>query len=120
MEQQDLDEALDMLKAVNDDGEAEINGRSYVLTKTVHKKRRKIFGFYTKHQKQIVASDYSFLDTPEFEVVEEIINNMVTFNGSLISRLPNHWEDYPEDYVWFVVTMLGSISYPFLRGVVGV
>lgn len=112
--------AFDMLKAVNDDGKAEINGRTYVLTKTVHKKRRKIFGFYTKCQAQIIASDYSFLDSVEFESVENLINNIVTFNGDLISRLPNHWEDYPEDYILFVVTMLGAISYPFLIGVVGV
>lgn len=104
-----------MIKAVYEDGEAEINGRLYTLTKTTHKKRRKIFAFFTS----IKEGDFSFLESKEFEGVEELINNIVTFDGSLISRLPTHWEDYPEDYIVFVTTMMGALSYPFLKGAAG-
>ena len=112
-------EALEMLKAVYDDGQAEIHGRAYELTKTTHKKRRKVFAFFSKYQKQIFSSDYSFLESEEFEHVEGLINNLVLFKGTLLSRIPDHWEKYPEDYLLFVTTMLGVISYPFFRDVVG-
>lgn len=111
--------ALDMIRAVYDDGEATINGRTYKLTKATHKKRRKVFAFFTKHGSEIQAGNFSFLDTEEFASVESVINDLVMFDGNLLSRISEHWEDYPEDYMLFVPTMLGAISYPFLRGVAG-
>lgn len=112
-------EALDMIKNVYDEKKAEINGRIYVILNTTHKKRRKIFAFFSKYQSQVVANDYSFLESDDFDLIEGLINNLVSFNGDLISRIPDHWEKYPEDYVLFIVTMLGAMSYPFFRGVVG-
>ena len=111
--------AFEMLKGTYEDGEAEINNRVYQLTKTTHKQRRKIFAFFSKHQSQILKTDFSFLETDEFKKIEEIINNLVMFQGDLLSRLPDHWEKYPEDYIIFVSTMLGAMSYPFFQGVVG-
>jgi len=111
--------ALEMIKAVYEDSEAEINGRIYKITKTNHKNRRKVFSFFTKYRKEILHDDYSFLETPEFEKVEGIISNLVIFDGNLISKLPDHWEKYPEDYMLFVSTMLVSMSYPFFRDVGG-
>jgi len=37
----------------------------------------------------------------------------VLFEGAQISKLPNIWDEQPEDYVIFITTMLGAISYPF-------
>jgi len=108
-------EAHEMIKAVYEDGEAEINGRVYKLTKTTHKKRRKIFSFFTS----IEQGTFSFLETAEFEDVEKIISDIILFEGDLLSRLPDHWENYPEDYILFVSTMMGALSYPFLKGAVG-
>jgi len=108
-------EAQNMIKAVYEDGEAEINGRVYTLTKTTHKKRRKIFAFFTS----VKEGDFSFLESKEFEEVEKVISNIILFDGDLLSRLPDHWETYPEDYILFVSTMMGALSYPFLRGAAG-
>lgn len=108
--------ALAMIKAVYEDGIAEINGREYKFLGTTHQKRRKVFAFFSALQHRIAAGDFSFLDSPEFKPVEDVINDIVTFDGNLISKSKNHWEEYPEDYVKFISTALGVISYPFLKG----
>jgi hypothetical protein len=115
----DSSKALDMIRAVYEDGEAEINGRTYQLTKTTHKKRRKVFAFFSKFGRQIEKGDFSFLETPEFEEAEKVINTVVLFEGQMISRLETHWDLYPQDYMIFITTFLGAISYPFLSGIAG-
>jgi len=115
----DSEKAFAEFKAIYEDCEATINGRIYAITKTTHKKRRKVFAFFTKNLKELSSGNYSCLDSDDFEPVEKTINDLVLFEGSLISRLPEHWEKYPEDYAVFVVAMLGAISYPFLVGLRG-
>ena len=106
--------ARDMVKAIYDDGVAEINGRSYTMLKMTHKQRRKVFAFYTSVVPQIQAKDMSFLESPAFESVEEIVNNVVTIENSLLSKLGDaHWEAHPSDYVTFISVILPAISYPF-------
>ena len=114
---QDQEAARAMIQAVYMDGEAEINGRKYRFQKMVHKDRRKVFAFYTRIAEQADRGDLSFLDDPSFAPVEEIINNSVAYNDSLLSRLGDeHWEKYPDDYVTFITTALTVISYPFFQG----
>lgn len=110
--------ALAMIKAVYEDGEAEINGRKYAFLKMTHKRRRKVFAFFTRVAGDIKSGNMWFLESPEFEAVEKIIGESVTFDGSLLDKLPEHWETYPDDYVTFISTALGVISYPFLRGAI--
>lgn len=103
-----------MIKAVFEDGEAEINGRVYRFLAMTHKERRKVFAFYTRVQMQVKNKDMSFIDSPEFEAVEAVINKSVTFNDSLLIRLGDqHWEKYPGDYISFIMTALPVISFPF-------
>lgn len=108
------DSARSMIKAVHDDGFAEINGRQYDFTKMVHKERRKVFAFYTRIQAELQAQSMWFLESEEFKSVEAIIESRVLYNGQSLSKLGNHWELYPEDYILLVQTALGVISYPFL------
>lgn len=116
---EERNEALSIIKDVCEEGLAEINGRTYVITKTNHAKRRQIFAFFSAHNADISASNYSFLDSTEFDKIESVINNIVTFEGQLISKIGNHWDTYPEDYLMYIMTMMGAISYPFLKGNVG-
>lgn len=111
--------AQEMIKAVYDDGEAEINGRTYKITTLTHKKRRKVFAFFTHHQHALSRGDFSCLESDEFQAVENVIENAVTFDGDLLSKRPTHWDECPEDYITFISTMLGVISYPFLKGGAG-
>ena len=108
--------AAAMIKAVYDDGEAEINGRKYKFTTTTHIVRRKIFSFFTSIQNELEAGNFSFLDSPEFEPVETAINKIITFDDNLLDKSPDHWEKYPEDYLQFISVAMGVISYPFLKG----
>lgn len=106
--------AQEMIRAVYEDQEAEINGRTYQFTKMVHKERRTVFAFYSSIQAQLGVHNFSFLDAPEFEKVERIMWNRILFNGSALSRIDNHWEKYPADYMPLISTAMAVISYPFL------
>jgi hypothetical protein len=118
--QSERTQALAMLKAVHDDQSATLpSGREYKLTKMTHKQRRRVFAFFTKNQHDIQTGDFSFLDSAEFEPVEKVIMDTVLFEDAQLSKSPNHWEECPEDYVIFITTMLGAISYPFLKGSLG-
>jgi hypothetical protein len=108
--------AIEMIKAVYDDGFAEINGRRYEFNKTTHNKRLQVWAFYSANQELIQRQDFSFFTTPEWARCESVINDIVTFEGDLLSRRPGHWDEYPEDFLTFVTTALAVISYPFIRG----
>lgn len=113
---QDKQAALGMIKAVYDDGVAEINGREYKFTATNHAKRRKVFAFYSGLQSEIKKGDFGFLDSDAFKPIEKVIGDIITFDDSLISKLQDHWEQYPEDYLQYINIAMGVISYPFLKG----
>jgi hypothetical protein len=113
MEQQEQ-QGMEMIKAVYDDGFAEINGREYHFLDMRHQQRRSVFAFFSSIQRDIQRQDFSFLDDPRFKNVEKIIESSVSIDDSLLAKLPNHWEDYPQDYLKFVSTALAVISYPFM------
>lgn len=116
-QEQNEQKAQAMIRAVYMDGFAEINGRKYTFHKMTHKQRRKVFAFYTHVGPQVKQSDFSFLEYPEFEKVEEIINKSVSCEGSLLSVIGDeHWEKHPDDYLKFIGTALPVVSYPFFQG----
>lgn len=109
-------QALEQVKAVYDDGFAVIHGREYHFTKMRHQQRRAVFAFSSSIQSEMSRGDFSFLDDPRFKPVEKIIQDAVTFGGDLLSKLPEHWEEYPEDYITLISVAMGVMSYPFMRG----
>jgi len=112
--------ALEMLSAVHADQAATLpSGREYKLTKVTHNQRRRVFAFYSKRQGEIQVGDFSFLDSVDFEPVEKVILETVLFEDAQLSKQPTHFDKYPEDYVFFITTMLGVYSYPFLKGNLG-
>lgn len=116
-EMNDQEAAQALIKAVYDDKEMELNGgRKYKFLTMTHKQRRKVFAFMSRIQNLIQAKDFSFMEWPEFEAVESVIHNHITFEDSLISKRPNHFDEYPSDYVNFTLTALMVISFPFLDG----
>lgn len=116
---ENVDKAKEMLAQVNEDRCAVINGREYVLTNITHVKRRKVFAFFSHVQADLQRGDFWFFDSKDWGEVEKVINNCVLFEGDLLSKKQGHWEEYPEDYLLFVQTMLGALSYPFLSGING-
>lgn len=117
MSDKEAKKAINTIKAVYDDGEAEINGRIYTFNKINHGKRRAVFSFYSGIAGSLQSGSMEFLDTEAFKKVEKIILSIVTCNGDILSVVGDkHWETYPEDYLMFVTTALGVISYPFMKG----
>lgn len=112
-------EALDQIKSVFEDGVATINERDYKFTAMTHSERVKVFAYFSSIQQQIQGGDFSFLDDSRYKEVEKVIAQRVTFDGMQLSKLNDHWETYPEDYIMFVTTALGVVSYPFLSGKIG-
>lgn len=112
--QDEQQQAMAMIKAVYDDGFAEIHDRKYVFLKMQHQDRKKIFAFFSSVREKINNQDFSFIDSEGFEKVESIIYNYVSFNDSILSRIDNHWDKYPMDYLLLISTALAVISYPFL------
>lgn len=108
--------AFETIKTIYEEGEASVNGRVYTFTKMVHKERKKVFAFASAHQNELDKGNFSCLDHSDFEPVEKIIHNRVMFNGELLSRREDHWEEYPEDYVWLVAVAMQVMSYPFIKG----
>lgn len=111
---QQQQQGMEMIKAVYEDGFAEINEREYHFLKMRHQQRRSVFAFFSSIQRDIQRQDFSFLDDPRFKNVEKIIEASVTFDDSLLAKLPNHWDEHPQDYLTFVSTALAVISYPFM------
>jgi hypothetical protein len=107
-------EALTQIQRVYEDGKAEINGREYAFHRMTHKERRKVFAFFSKIQDDMNKGSFWWLESPEFADVEQVIERNVTFNGVALAKLDNHWEHYPGDYILFITTALGVISYPFM------
>jgi len=112
------DEALLQIKAVYDDGKATINGRDYTFNKMMFGERRAVFAYTSSVQNRLSTGDFSFLDEPKFKHIEDIINRNVTLDGMTLSK-KNPFEEHVEDYVMFISTALGVISYPFLNGDTG-
>jgi len=114
-DKEQLAQARAMIKAVYDDGEAEINGRKYVFGKMVHKQRRKVFAFYSKVADAANSGDLSFLDSAEFDTVMDVIGKVTLFDGQALVKLGDeHWEEHPEDYIPFITTAMAVISFPFM------
>ncbi len=111
--------AQDQIKAVYDDSEAEINGRTYVYNKMMFGERRAVFAYTSMIAPKLKVHDLSFLDDDKFKHIEKIINRVVTYDGMTLSKLPEHFNQYTEDYVQFIIISLSVISYPFQKGGAG-
>lgn len=108
--------ALEMIKAVYDDGYAEINGNRYDFAKMTHKKRRKVFAFFTGIASEMTRQSMEFLDTERFEEIERVMFDYVLFDGVQLSKQPDHFEEYTGDYIMLITTALQVISFPFMAG----
>ena len=115
-EQLAQEQALAQIRAVYEDGTAIVNGREYTFTKATHKKRLKVFSYFTGVREMMARQDFSFMGEESYEKIEQIVSELVTFEGTLLSKKPNHWNEFPQDYMVFMTTALGVISYPFLQG----
>ena len=108
--------ALEMIKAVYKDGFAEINGNRYDFAAMTHKKRRKVFAFFTGIASELSRQSLEFLDSERFEEIERLMFDYVLFDGVQLSKQQEHFESFPGDYVMLITTALQVISLPFMGG----
>lgn len=112
--------ALETIKAVYDDGVATINGRDYQFSPMTHKKRRKVYAFFTRVAPLLQAKNFEFMDWPEWDSIEQLIGDYVmNGEGVQLNKVPGYWDQYPEDYLQLTSTALSVMSYPFLKGSLG-
>lgn len=114
-----LKSAIAQMKAVCEDGVATINGRDYKLTAMTHSERVKVFSFYASPSNTAAINSFEFLDDPKYKEVEKVMFSRITFEDMQLSKLPNHFEEYPEDYILLISTAMGAMSYPFMRAGIG-
>lgn len=114
-----LKAAIDQMKAVCEDGSATINGREYTFTAMTHSERVKVFSFYASPSNTAAINSFEFLDDPKYKEVEKVMFNRITFDNMQLSKIPNHFEEYPEDYILLISTAMGAMSYPFMRAGIG-
>lgn len=108
--------ALVMIQAVYDDGFAEINGNRYDFGPMTHKKRRKVFAFFTGIASELTRQSMEFLDTERFDEIERLMFDYVLYDGVQLSKQPDHFESFPGDYIMLITTALQVISLPFMGG----
>lgn len=99
-------------KVVNDDNKAEINGRTYQLSKMTHKMRLPFLQYYQDMQPNPVTGIVT--KKMDYEEVENMLSGIVLFEGATLKNLPNHFDTYPQDYMPYINTMLMVVVYPFL------
>jgi len=103
--------AQKLLKIIHDSKVAEINGRSYEIMAFTHKKRTKIWAYFSSVNQLMELGDFGFMDTPKFREIELLIFENTIFEKNKLSEI--HFEKYPNDYIEYITTMMGAISYPF-------
>jgi len=116
MSKEQQNKALEMIKAVYDDGFADINGNRYEFASMTHKKRRKVFAFFTGIASELSRQSMEFLDTERFEEIERVMLDYILFDGVQLSKQPEHFESFAGDYILLITTALQVISLPFMAG----
>lgn len=92
-----------------------VNGRDYKLTKLSHQFRLEVVAIYSQIESNLTMGNYGFLMNKEFKDVMKKVDDRVLFDSSTISKLPNHFEEFAEDYLDYVALSLKVISYPFYK-----
>lgn len=115
-----MNESLAQVKAVYDEGVAEINGTSYKYTKFTHAERLKVFSFYSSLVKNQATGEVrmDFWDDAKFHEVQRLIDSKVLVEDIQISKRPNYWEqeENMDDFMPLMLLSLQVITFPFLRG----
>lgn len=110
------DQAVDIIADCYNDKQATINGRDYDFMKCNHFQRLKVFAYASEHAEEMQRGKIGFMGTGQWREIQETIEKVVNFNDSALSKLKNHWEEYPEDYMQLMTVAIGVISYPFSKG----
>ncbi|WP_373073901.1 hypothetical protein [Sulfurimonas sp.] len=106
---------LKQLEEWHTNGSFEVNGRTYKLSKLSHQFRLEVLALYSQIEGSITMGNYGFITDDKFKTLMKKVDDRILFDNSQISKLPNHFEDYAEDYIDYVALGLKVICYPFYK-----
>lgn len=104
------------VEAIVRDGFAEINGREYHFGKLNFKKRLKVFAYASSIAGTLKRGDMSWMDSQDFAPIEKLFFDNVLFENMQLSKLPEHFDNYPQDYISLIPACIAVITYPLKNG----
>lgn len=114
MIQAQKDKIKEIESVVNDNNKADINGRTYQLSKMTHKQRLPFLQYFQNVQPNPMTG--MSVEKMDLERTEDMLAPYVLFENATLKNLPNHFDKYPEDYLTYIDTMLMVVVFPFLKG----
>ena len=110
---EEQNQSLEQIKQWNDNGEFVINDRTYKLTGLSHQFRVEVLSIYSQIEANIIMGNYVFLNRDDFKKVMAKVDDRVLFDDMQLSKLPKHFEEYPENYLDFIAISMKVIVFPF-------
>ena len=106
---------IEQLEEWYKNGYFEVNGREYKLSKMTHQFRVEVLAVYSEIEPMLLSGNYGFMTEDKFKRIIKKIEDKILFDGMQISKRPQHWEDYEEDYLDFVALSMKIICFPFYK-----
>lgn len=109
------EEILKQLDEWTNNSAFKVNDNEYKISKLSHQFRLEVVAIYSQIEANLTVGNYGFLMNKDFKDVMKKVDDKILFENSQISKLPNHFEDYAEDYLDYVAISMKVISYPFYK-----
>ena len=115
--EQDAQKALAELKALHENGEFKIGDRVYGIGKMPFKLGRKMCAYLTVIAEELERGQLGFIDSAKFESeIEPLLIEYTLVDGMKLSTIPEHFDEYPGDFMQFVTSAIQSYAAPFMCG----
>lgn len=94
------------------DQEFTIADRTYKMLRVPYRNALKVIGAAQQIERgTIVIGDAGWVE------MEKELSRHFMLDNSIISKLPDHFQEHPEDYMTFITYAIGMITYPFMKGI---
>ena len=108
-------EILEQLETFTNGSYFTVNKREYKITKLSHQFRLEVVALYSQIEAQLTMGNYGFFVNEDFKKIMKKIDEKILFDDIQISKKPNHFEEFAEDYLDYVALSMKVISYPFYK-----
>ena len=103
------------IKAIYEKGCFDIADRKYQFSKMPFKSGKKIFAYLTTIAGELENGQLGFIDSVKFDSeIEPLLIKYILVDGFKLDTIPDHFEDYPSDYIQFVTMAIQGFAAPFL------
>lgn len=109
---EEQEKTLELLKEWNNNGEFIVKDTTYKLTNQSHQFRAEVLSIYSQIEANIIMGNYQFLQRDDYKKVMAKVEERVLFEGMQLSKLPKHFEEYPQNFRDFIATSLKVIVAP--------